>query len=254
MANQKLLGLVRGIPNTHSPIIGTSEEDRVISGMPERIAAHPVDGTLMSIVTGHVLVRVRHRALVNGAIFSCGKVNCTLLGLREIDSHTTSLDESHALLLVFLFSISRLKYVFLVGVSLALQREKFIHIKTTFHGPRDDSTITSDGDERLRLRALVNPLYLPNNISVLVVKILCRSDRLKVISPDVEYSNITLRITDGNQMRLLFGEHTRSNTIIPLEVSLGESRVLQCPESQDTGLEFLILRDVDVVLTITNGD
>jgi hypothetical protein len=118
----------------------------------------------------------------------------------------------------------------------------------------DDSTITSNRDKLLRFWALINPLNFPNNISMFVVMILCRSDGLQIIRPDVEYSNITLRITDGDQMRLLFGEHARGNTVLPFNDFLRECVVFQCPESQNTGLELLIFANIDIKFTITDGN
>jgi len=73
----KLTGL--GVPNLDGPIIRARQENRAIILVEERIAPQLVDGASMADVRIEVLFSVRHRALMDCAVFSCSEVVHVLL-------------------------------------------------------------------------------------------------------------------------------------------------------------------------------
>jgi len=84
MADQLLL--VFSVPHSHSPIIGTGQEDWAIVIMPEGTASNFVDRPRMTEISFNILFRVRHRAAVDGAILSSDEIiNVGLRILGEVN-------------------------------------------------------------------------------------------------------------------------------------------------------------------------
>lgn len=116
-ADQLLSSLASfGLPNSDSPIVGASEEDRVLEIVPERIATHLVDGSSMAMVHFHVLLGVRSLALQDGAVFSSSEVGHSLT-IGEINGQTSSVNERHGSIL--LFHVGSSIHILVVGVGLA---------------------------------------------------------------------------------------------------------------------------------------
>jgi hypothetical protein len=55
-------------------------------------------------------------------------------------------------------------------------------------------------------------------------------------------------------MWLLLGELTASDAVLGPDDLLGELGVLEGPEAEETGLQLAVIRAVDVVLSVTDGD
>ena len=97
MAAYKLLSArtILSRPHTHSPIIGASQEDRVLILIPERVAPYFVNGSSVAVEAVHRLFRVRRLILQDRAVFSGSEVINSLAVTREINRETTCVDETH---------------------------------------------------------------------------------------------------------------------------------------------------------------
>ena len=114
------LGLfVALMPDSHSPIIRTSDEDWAVVIVPEGIAANTVDRAHVTIVVGLVPLREGGRALVNRAVLSGYEVVITWVICREVNRETSGVDERHATGL--LLGNGTCIYIFLVGIGLTLE-------------------------------------------------------------------------------------------------------------------------------------
>jgi len=142
----------------------------------------------------------------------------------------------------------------LVRVRLSLETGQLAAVETSLHGPLDDSTITCNGYQSLRFGVSVDPLHLPNDVGVLGVQVLCGGDRPVALALDVEDCHVSLRVADGDQVRVLLREGAGRDAVVPLVVLLWESRVFQRPESQDSFLKVTGLGHDDIELTVTNSN
>jgi len=191
----------------------------------------------MTIIIEKILIWIWDRALMDWTVFSgCKVVN--IFSLWEINTQTTSGNESHATFLFsFIFGSSSAVDILLIWISFSLKLSKLILFKTFFHWPFDDSSISWDCNKTLTLSISVNPLKLPNDISMLVINIFAFSNwSCIIISSDIVNGNITMRITDSNQMRGLSGELTASNGVFRINNFLWETWILQSPECKDTSI------------------
>ena len=142
----------------------------------------------------------------------------------------------------------------MVRVRFSFETSQLAAVEASLHGPLDDSTITCNRNQSLRLSVPVDPLHLPNDVGVLGVQVLCRGDGPVVLALDVEDSHVSLRVADGDQVRVLLREGTGRDAVVPLVVLLRESRVFERPESKDALLEVTGLGHDDVELTVTNSN
>ena len=140
--------------------------------MPEWIASDSVDGSSMTIVVFQVLVCVIGRAFVDGAVLCRNIVAQTVLSLGEIDTETTSVDESHTSFLLLLICRGTTEHIFLVRIGLSLELGQDGALKTTLHVPVEDVGISRDSHKGFTLSFSVNPLQLPDNIGVLSIIVL----------------------------------------------------------------------------------
>jgi len=137
----------------------------------EGIAPQFVDGASVAMVRLQVLLGVGHRALVDRAVLSGSEVVHILLTVGgEVDRKTASVDEGHAA--AFLLDFGASVDILLVGVGLTLELHELGVLETLSEGPLDNFTVTSDGHEGLALVLTLNPLDIPNDISVLEVQVL----------------------------------------------------------------------------------
>lgn len=158
--------------------------------MEEWIAAQSVDGTGVAGVRIKVLLRVAHRALMNRGVLSRSEVVHVLLTVDgEVDGETTSVDEGHAATL--LLGLSTSVHVFGVRIRLTLKLHELGVLETLPQGPLDNLTVTGDGDQAFTLVLTLHPLNIPNNISVLEVKILGLGDGLHIVGLDVVDGDVT---------------------------------------------------------------
>jgi len=120
VSTNELLGSASspGFPDSDSPIVRASQENRVIDIIPERIATHFINGSSVSMVHFHILFSVRSLALQDSTILSGSEV-VHALAFREINRQTTCVNERHSTIL--LLHISSSIYILMVGVGLAFQ-------------------------------------------------------------------------------------------------------------------------------------
>jgi len=221
--------------------------------MEEGVATNLVDGTSVTIVGIEVLLRIRHGALMNGAFLSRGEVvNVLLTILGEVNRQTTSVNEGHAT--TFLLGLSAGIGILSVWVSLTLKLHKLGVFETLAEGPLDNLTITGDGDKGFTLVFTLDPLDIPNNVSMLEFKILGLSNGLSVRALNVVNSDVTTGVTNSNEMGCLLGETAANNARVVHNQLLGEVRVLKGPEAKETGLKLGVINNVDVVLTVPNSN
>jgi len=252
MAHVLLLTILL-VPHSHSPIVRASQEDRALLLVPEGIAPHSVDGSRVAVVVFKVLLRVRHRALMNCAVLRRREVvNSAFVALGEIDGKSTGVDEGHATSLLVDFSSGI--HIFLVRVGLSLELHEFSELKSLLHGPLNDTAVARNRDQGLSLVVSLHPLDFPNDVAMLTVKVTRLRNGLGVMIAHIVDSNVTMRVTNSNQMGLFLGELATSDTVLGLDDSLGEVGVFQRPEAEKTWLENAVVSAVNIELTVTDSD
>jgi hypothetical protein len=87
---------------------------------------------------------------------------------------------------------------------------------------------------------------------VLSFQVFAFSDGLLIAGTDVVNRNVSMRVTNCNQVRILFRELAAGNGMLSLDDLLREIRVFQGPEAQHALLKGLSA--VNIILSITNSD
>ena len=129
------------VPDFDSPIVGAGQEDWAVLWMPEWVATHPVDWTLMTEISMGVSLTKGRGALVHRAVLSSHEVVVALfVGSWEVDGQSSSWQEGDAF--VLLHELSTCVHIWLVWIGLSLELLEFGHLKTLPHGPLNDATIT----------------------------------------------------------------------------------------------------------------
>ena len=77
-------------------------------------------------------------------------------------------------------------------------------------------------------------------------------DRLGGIVFHIENRNVSVGVSDSDQMRLLFGELAASDAMLGLDDFFWEIRVLQSPEAEKPCLQLLLIGAIDVILAISD--
>ena len=165
-------------------------------------------------------------------------MNCAVLGgdeviianqaaSREVEGKTTGFDEGHAGL--FLLGFSASIDILLVRVGVAFELFEFGQLKSLLHGPLDDSAISGDRDERFALALTLDPMKLPNDLSVSSIEVSALNHRLIGVILNIENRDDTVRVTGGDQIRLLDRELTASDTVVCSDDLLRIVRILQSP-------------------------
>ena len=163
------------MPDFDSPIVGAGQEDWAVLWMPEWVATHPVDGTLMTEIPVGVSLTKGRGALVYRAVLSSHEVVVALfVGSWEVDGQSSSWQESDAF--VLLHELSTCVHIWLVWIGLSLELLEFGHLKTLPHGPLNDATITRDRDQELTLAISLDPMDLPDDVSMLTINVFTASD------------------------------------------------------------------------------
>ena len=128
------------VPDTHGPIVRTSDEDWAVVRMPERVATHAVNWAHMAVVVVRVPLREGSGTFVDGAVLSGHEIVVASVVDGEVNGEATSVDEGHTsgLLIVDRSSID----VLLVRVRLTFQLLQIAVLKTLFHGPFNDTAVT----------------------------------------------------------------------------------------------------------------
>ena len=214
------------VPYSNCPIIWASEENWTILRMPERITSYPVNWTLMPIIVHHWLIWIGSLTIVNTTVFSCSEVCNTITSSWEINTKTTSINECHSSFLVFIINSCTAKWIFLAGVCLPLKLGKVTELKAFSHWPLNDTTITTYWNESFTFGFSINPLNFPNNISMLSIKIHTISDWFAISRSNVKDGNITLWITNSNEIWVFLGELTTCDRIVMMDEKLRESWIL----------------------------
>lgn len=186
---------------------------------------------------------------MNSAVLSSSKVVHSVLILWEIEGKTSCVNESDSTLLLFIDSS---KHILLVWICLSLQKHELSHLKSLSHGPLNDSSVSRNGNQGLWLSFSLNPLQLPNDVSVLSVKVSALSDWLVVVTLDVVNEDVSMGVSTSDQVGVLLRELTESQTVLSMDLLLWISWVLQCPESQQTWVKLLCA--INIVLSIRHSD
>ena len=101
----------------------------------------------------------------------------------------------------------------------------------------------------------MDPLDFPDDVRVLVGDVLRRGEGQVILRvPHIVYRDIAVRVSHSHQMWLFLRELTASDAVVCPDDPLGELRVLQGPEAKQAWLQELVIRAVDVVLTIADCD
>lgn len=137
------------------------------------------------------------------AVLGRAEVIDAFLSWWEINGHSTSFNEGHTTFLVFFFGIGTAEDLLLIWIRLSFERFQFDHVKTSLHGPLNDTAITCYRDKSLRLCVSVNPLNFPNNIRMFIVEVFGARDWCVIFGANIENGNVSLTIADRNQMRIL---------------------------------------------------
>lgn len=211
--------------HSHRPIIGASEENRTVILVPEGIASDFVDGARVSRERLQILLRVRHRAHVNGAVFGGSEVSdVALVVLGEVDRETARVDESHAAALFLGFGSS--VDILLVGVCFPLQLHELCVLETFPQGPLDDLAVARNRDQTFALVFTLHPLDVPHDVRVLKVQIFRLCNRLRVGASNIINRNVAARVANSNQMWRLLTELTACDAGVVHDHLLREVRIL----------------------------
>jgi len=204
-------------------------------------------------VSIEVLLGVGHGALMNCAVLSSSEVVHVLLTISgEVNRQTTSFNEGHAAAL--LLNLGASVNILLVGVSFALELHELSVFESLTEGPFNNFTVTGNGDKRLTLVLTLHPLDIPNDIGVLELQIFRLSNWCVVVGLDVVDGNVTTGVTNSTKMWGLSAERAADDAGVVLDQLFGEVRVLQGPEAKETGLQLVVISNVDISLTVTNSD
>lgn len=251
MASQLGSICVLGVPDPHRPVIRARQVDRAVVLVEERIAPQLVDWARVPRVRVQVLLRVRHRALVDSAVFRCREVVHVLLAVRrEVNRQPACVDERHATAL--LLHVSAGVNVLLIGVGLPLELHQLGVLETLAERPLNDLAVTGNGNKTLALVLALHPLDVPDDVSVLVVEVLGLVDGLQVVALDVVNGDVAAGVTDGAKVWGLARERAANDAGVVLDELLREVGILEGPEAEEAGLEEIVVGDVDVSLTIAD--
>lgn len=107
---------------------------------------------------------------MDGAVFSCREIVVIRVG-REINGETTRHYEGHTAGLLLRYVSTRVD-VLLIGVCFPLEYFQLSEFEAFLHRPFNNAAITGDRNKEFTLILLLDPLQLPNNISMLAFKVL----------------------------------------------------------------------------------
>jgi hypothetical protein len=173
---------------------------------------------------------------VHRAVFSGNEVVVAgVLATWEVDGETSSRQERDAFALWL--ELGTRVDVLLVGVGLSLELLELSHFETLPHRPLDDTAVTGDGNEELSLAVSLDPVHLPDDVSVLAIEVLARCNRgTRVGVSHVVNSDVTVGVTNSDKMGLLLRELTAGDAVLGLDDFLRELGVFESPEAEETWL------------------
>jgi hypothetical protein len=115
------------------------------------------------------------------AIFGGSEILKTMFMLREVNTQTSSLDESHASFLFLFISRSTTEHFFLIRISLSFQLSELKQLKSSLHVPVDNSSVSGNSNQSFTFCLTVYPLEFPNDIGVLSVQVFALSNRSEIV-------------------------------------------------------------------------